>query len=144
MFHFDLHIFDNVRYVQEQNRRTRFDPDTFDPPEGWQPIPLTFKDNKIPWVESAISIEGDVEIPVSTYIDLASREAVELLIRDGMKYELPGNLEPYYLGRGLSGDITGHKGRIASLRAMMSAGGITVVSTSSLVRYCWVNCLVRR
>lgn len=33
VFHFDLHIFDTVRYVQEHNRRTRFDPAIFAPAE---------------------------------------------------------------------------------------------------------------
>jgi len=33
VFHFDLHIFDHVRYVQQQNRHMRFDPDIFAPAE---------------------------------------------------------------------------------------------------------------
>ena len=81
---------------------------------GW--IPLTFRNNrKIPWLEAEISIRGEDRIPVSLYIDLASSDALELLMREGMKFGLPEGLEDCYLGRGLSGDIYGKKGRIASL-----------------------------
>ena len=47
------------------------------------------KENIIPWVEVAVGV-GDAEsVAMSCYIDLASRETLELLIRDGMKFELP-------------------------------------------------------
>ena len=65
---------------------------------------------------AAVSIDGGDEVPVSLYIDLASGEAIEMLIQDGMLYELPAGLEEVYLGRGLSGDINGYKGRISSFR----------------------------
>ncbi len=61
-------------------------------------------------------MEGEEEIPVSLYIDLASGEAVEMLIHDGMLYNLPPGLEEVFLGRGLSGDVTGYRGKISSLR----------------------------
>ena len=60
--------------------------------------------------------EKQTDIPVSLYIDLASSEALELLTRDSMIYTLPQGLEDYYLGRGLSGDIYGQKGRISALK----------------------------
>lgn len=95
---------------------TLHDPDNLSIDDSWESIPLTFKGNRIPWVEAAISVEGGEEIPVSLYIDLASGEAVEMLIRDGMLYELPSDLEKVFLGRGLSGDVNGYRGRISSLR----------------------------
>ncbi len=84
--------------------------------DSWTSIPLTFKGNRIPWVEASVVVAEGEEMPVSLYIDLASGEAVEMLIRDGMLYQLPPDLEEVYLGRGLSGDINGYRGRISSLR----------------------------
>ncbi len=83
---------------------------------SWQALTLTFKDNKIPWIEAMVNTTGEQDIVVSLYIDLASSEALELLVRDDMKFQLPGNLEDKYLGRGLSGDIYGQEGRISSLQ----------------------------
>jgi hypothetical protein len=53
---------------------------------------------------------------VSLYIDLASSEALELLLRDSMPFVPPDALEDHYLGRGIRGDIYGQKGTIARLR----------------------------
>jgi hypothetical protein len=83
---------------------------------SWEWLPMTFKDYKIPWIEAAVSIAGGKDIPISVYIDLASSDALELLVKQGMKFEVPDNLREAYLGRGLSGDIYGHEGRIASLK----------------------------
>lgn len=95
---------------------TLHDPDGLSVDDSWQSISLAFKGNRIPWVEASISVDGGEEIPVSLYIDLASGEAVEMLIRDGMLFELPPGLEEVYLGRGLSGDVYGYRGEISSLR----------------------------
>jgi hypothetical protein len=88
-------------------------PGSLRPDSTWMELPLTFKENRIPWTELSASIGGaDVET-LSCYIDLASSETVEFLTRDGMKFTLPDSLEEVYLGRGLSGDIRGQRGRIA-------------------------------
>ena len=94
---------------------TLHDPEGFDPPGGSEWIPITFRDNMIPWIEAVVDVRGEGEIPVSLYIYLASGEAVELLVRDEMKFKLPDTLEEHYLGRGLGGDIWGHEGRIPLL-----------------------------
>jgi hypothetical protein len=83
---------------------------------SWERIPLTFKEHKIPWIEAAVNIDGDEDIEISCYIDLASGDAIELLTKENMKFRLPGKLEDAYLGTGLSGDIYGQKGRIHSLK----------------------------
>ena len=83
---------------------------------SWEWLALTFKDNKIPWIEAAININGEEDIPISCYIDLASGDALELLIRENMKLRLPDKLEDAYLGTGLSGDIHGQTGRIHFLK----------------------------
>ena len=83
---------------------------------SWEWLPFTFKDNNIPWIEAVVNINGEKDVPVSLYIDLASSDALELLIQENMKFRLPEKLEDSYLGRGLSGDIYGRKGRISSLK----------------------------
>ena len=85
------------------------------PDSSWTAIPLRFKDNTIPWLDATVSITGEESVPLSVYVDLAASETVELLIRDGMKFALPGETRESYLGTGLSGDIHGRVGRIAAL-----------------------------
>lgn len=91
------------------------DPEEVAADKSWEVLSLSFKNNrKIPWVEASINTVGSEEINVSMYIDLASGEAVELLLRDDQKFSLPDSMEDYYLGRGLSGDIYGQRGFINS------------------------------
>jgi len=91
-------------------------PGEFSPDSSWAVLSLTLKTNTIPWTEVAVSIGGADSASISCYIDLASSETVEFLTRDGMKFELPADLEDVYLGRGLSGDIYGKRGTVAWLR----------------------------
>jgi hypothetical protein len=85
------------------------------PESSWITLPLTLKGNRIPWIEVKVSVRGPDRVPLSCYIDLASSEALELLTRDGMKFGLPESLQNVYLGRGLSGDINGQRGKLAWL-----------------------------
>ena len=83
---------------------------------SWEWLPLTFKEHKIPWIEATVNINGEEEVLISCYIDLASGDALELLIKENMKFSLPEGLEDAYLGTGLSGDIYGQQGKIHSLK----------------------------
>ena len=89
--------------------------DRIEPGDGWTEIPLYFKDNMVPWLDASVVIEDEDPILLSMYIDFASGDAIELLERPGMKFRLPAETEDVHLGRGLSGDIYGKKGRIAKL-----------------------------
>lgn len=95
---------------------TLLDPSSFEEDPAWEMINLTFNENKIPFLDASVSIIGDKEIDVSIYIDLASSEALELLVKPEMKFALPGNLKSKYLGKGLDGHILGQFGRVASLK----------------------------
>ncbi len=90
-------------------------PGTMLPDKTWASIPLYFKDNFIPWIDASLGIRGDEDVSVAMYIDLASGEGIELLLRDDMKFTLPENLTDSYLGRGVSGDIYGYVGIIERL-----------------------------
>ena len=87
----------------------------FNPDESWKTIPIYFKNNQIPWIDVSIAIENEKPFKISTYIDLASGDAIELLERENMKFDLPQVTEEAYLGRGLSGDIYGKIGKISEL-----------------------------
>jgi hypothetical protein len=83
---------------------------------GWEILDLTFNENNIPYVNASVSVNSDKVIDVSLYIDLASSEALELLVKPGMKFTLPEDLKEIYLGTGLSGHIYGKFGRVDSLQ----------------------------
>ena len=80
--------------------------------DSWTTLPIYFKNNKIPWIDVSVVIDQEDPIMVSTYIDFAARDVIELLERDEMKFNLPEETEDAYLGRGLSGDIYGKHGQI--------------------------------
>jgi hypothetical protein len=87
------------------------------PPDGsWTALPLMLKEPGIPWIEMTTSLTGRDTVTLSCYIDLASRETVEFLTRDGQRFATPDGLENVVLGRGLSGDIHGGRGRVAWVR----------------------------
>jgi len=86
----------------------------FAPDSSWQALPMTLKKN-IPWITASVDVLGKGSVPIECYIDFASGEAVELLVRADVKFPIPENLEQTYLGTGLSGDIRGGIGRVASL-----------------------------
>lgn len=92
------------------------EPSTFKPDPTLEEIPLTFNDHGIPFLDAAISISGEKEIDVFLYIDLASSEALELLIKPDMKFSLPEGLTEKHLGRGMDGDIYGQFGHISCFR----------------------------
>ncbi len=88
----------------------------YTPDSTWTLFPIGFKGHTVPWLGATVSILTGDDVPISVYIDLASREPLELLLRDEMKFSPPESLEETYLGRGLSGDIYGYTGRIAALK----------------------------
>ena len=91
------------------------DAESFGGDSSWHPVPLTFNARNIPFLKASIVVEEGDPIPLEMYIDFASGEALELLIRPEMKFEVPEDTKDSYLGTGLSGDIHGKMGKIARL-----------------------------
>jgi hypothetical protein len=83
--------------------------------DGWTEIPIYFKKNKIPWIDVSVVIEDEEPVSLSTYIDYAAGDAIVLLEKPNMKFNIPAETENEHIGRGLSGDIFGKKGNIAKL-----------------------------
>jgi hypothetical protein len=95
---------------------TLLEPSMFVADPTWETVNLTFNENSIPFLEASVSMAGDKEIDVSLYIDLASSEALELLVKPEMKFKLPDNLPSKYIGKGLDGHIVGQYGRVSRLK----------------------------
>ncbi|HAK53853.1 MAG: aspartyl protease family protein [Vicinamibacterales bacterium] len=98
-----------VEIDYERSRIVLYDRERLQVDSSFESLPIYFKQNRIPWVDAEISIRGEADVPVSLYIDLASSEALELLLRDSMVFDLPDTLEDHYLGRGIRGDIHGRR-----------------------------------
>ncbi len=99
-----------VRFDFENKCITLLETGSFHPDSSWEAMAMTFNEHGIPFIEASVSIGGEEDIPLNVYIDSASGEALELLVKPEQKFVLPENLEMRYLGRGLSGDITGQFG----------------------------------
>ncbi len=99
----------------DKNTMTLYDKNKVNIDSSWTELPLYFKDNNIPWVDAYVVIEDEAPILLSMYIDFASRDAIELLEKPGMKFSLPEETVNAHLGTGLSGEIYGKTGKISKL-----------------------------
>ncbi len=92
------------------------DADTFEPGPGWESLPLEMGANNLPFLDLSVAIADEPPVALRAYIDCASSEAVELLLRPSMKFSVPATANDVVLGQGLSGEIRGRRGRIAYLK----------------------------
>ena len=104
-----------TEFNYDNNMMTLHDSYKFEIEDSWTLIPIYFKNNKIPWIDVAVVIEDEEPISISTYIDYAAGDAIVLLEKPDMKFQVPENLAEIHLGRGLSGDIYGKTGSISKL-----------------------------
>lgn len=104
-----------TEFDYDKNTMTLYNTAEINIDSTWTELPLYFKNNNIPWIDAFVVINDEEPIPLSMYIDYASRDAIELLEKPGMKFSLPEKIEESYLGRGLSGDIYGKTGVISKL-----------------------------
>ena len=74
-------------------------------------LPLQFDNNK-PFVYTSIVTENKTEVPVKLLVDTGASDAVWLSEKSDERIHYPENHVETFLGRGLSGDIFGIKGRI--------------------------------
>jgi hypothetical protein len=104
-----------VELNYKEKQMTLYPENDFKLDPTWKSIPMYFKNNTIPWIDISVVIDSEEPIPLSAYIDFASGDMIELLEKPEMKFALPEKTEETYLGRGLSGDIYGKKGKISKL-----------------------------
>jgi len=104
-----------TEFNYDNNTMILYKTNQFKADDSWTEIPLYFKDNNIPWLDIAVVIDREEPTQISVYIDYASGDAIELLEKSNMKYDLPEETDEVFLGRGLSGDIYGKAGTISKL-----------------------------
>ena len=88
---------------------TLHDTSGFKADSSWQIVPIIIKRN-LPFFDGLLEVIAGKQVPAKLYIDLASEEALELLVRPDAEFTVPDSLEKEYLGTGLSGDIHGQRG----------------------------------
>lgn len=77
-------------------------------------MPLIFEQNK-PFVRTSIVTDKNEEVPVKLLVDTGASDALWLSTNSDSRILLPENHIETFLGRGLSGDLYGTKGRIGAI-----------------------------
>lgn len=77
-------------------------------------LPLVFEQNK-PFVKTSIVTDKNEDVPVKLLVDTGASDAIWLSTNSDNRISLPENHIETFLGRGLSGDLYGKKGRIGAI-----------------------------
>jgi predicted aspartyl protease len=77
-------------------------------------LPLSFEHNK-PFVKTSIVTDKNEDVPVKLLVDTGASDAIWLSTNSDSRISLPENHIETFLGRGLSGDLFGKKGRIGAI-----------------------------
>jgi len=77
-------------------------------------LPLSFEQGK-PFVKTSIVTDKNEEVPVKLLVDTGASDAMWLSTNSDSRISLPENNIETFLGRGLSGDLYGKKGRIGAI-----------------------------
>jgi predicted aspartyl protease len=105
-----------VKIDYAEHTITLIKPEYFDYKEKQKDIvlPLTFEQNK-PFVTTNIVTDRNVDVPVKLLVDTGASDALWLSTNSDSRISLPENHIETFLGRGLSGDLYGKKGRIGAI-----------------------------
>ncbi len=82
---------------------------------SWTIIPIELRGD-LPHFDITVEVVDSEVVPLEVYIDLASGDALELLVHLKQRFTLPKNVTWDLLGTGLSGDIYGNRGRSKHLQ----------------------------
>lgn len=77
-------------------------------------LPLIIEQNK-PFVKTSIVTDKNEDVPVKLLVDTGASDALWLSSNSDSRISLPENNIETFLGRGLSGDLYGKKGRIGAI-----------------------------
>jgi predicted aspartyl protease len=105
-----------VKIDYSEHKITLIKPEYFDYKERERDIvlPLSFEQGK-PFVTTSIVTDKNDEIPVKLLVDTGASDAIWLSTNSDSRIALPENHIETFLGRGLSGDLYGKKGRIGAI-----------------------------
>lgn len=77
-------------------------------------LPLSFEQNK-PFIKTSIVTDKNEEVPVKLLVDTGASDAIWLSTKSDNRISIPENHIETFLGKGLSGDLFGTKGRIGAI-----------------------------
>ncbi|MDD2306519.1 MAG: aspartyl protease family protein [Prolixibacteraceae bacterium] len=105
-----------VKIDYSEHKITLIKPEYFDYKERERDIvlPLSFEQGK-PFVTTSIVTDKNDEVPVKLLVDTGASDAIWLSTNSDSRIALPENHIETFLGRGLSGDLYGKKGRIGAI-----------------------------
>jgi hypothetical protein len=105
-----------VKIDYSEHRITLTKPENFTYKERERDIvlPLTFEQGK-PFVTTNIVTDKNEDVPVKLLVDTGASDALWLSTNSDSRISLPENHIETFLGRGLSGDLYGTKGRIGAI-----------------------------
>jgi len=105
-----------VKIDYSEHKITLIKPEYFDYKERERDIvlPLSFEQGK-PFVTTSIVTDKNEDVPVKLLVDTGASDAIWLSTNSDSRISLPENHIETFLGRGLSGDLYGKKGRIGAI-----------------------------
>lgn len=110
-----------VHFDHDANKVGFIEPESFVVPEGAVEIPIRLIGN-IPYAKIAVVTEDGSRIPIEVVVDTGASHPISLNAGTAPGLVLPDDAIESVLGRGLSGEIHGHAGRVAGI----DLGGLVV------------------
>ena len=84
--------------------------------DTWQPIDIELNENHLPFLKMDVGVNpGDPQKEMLFYLDLASSEYLEMLVKEDQKYQIEVTGDEKVLGTGLSGDFKGSTGVVSKI-----------------------------
>ena len=78
-------------------------------------LPLTFDDGGRPYTMASVAVAGEKRTPVKLVVDSGASHALSLDVGSTPEIVLPEGAVKTVLGRGASGEVTGHAGRVSTV-----------------------------
>jgi hypothetical protein len=91
-------------------------PEHFKPRRSYREIPMTIEDTKPYITHVKLKVNDSTYVPIKLMVDTGASHSLLLDTGSHEQIQLPEKTLPGYLGRGLSGEIYGHLGRIKALK----------------------------
>ena len=105
-----------VKVDFDASRLALYDPETYQPEEGWEVIPLHLSERNLPLIEASIKTEDSKDIPVKLILDTGGKGNMILITDEGKQITHPSKMVFGLSGIGLRGDVFANKGRIPALK----------------------------
>lgn len=78
-------------------------------------LPLTFDDGGRPYTTASVAVAGEKRTPVKLVVDSGASHALSLDVGSTPEIVLPEGAVKTVLGRGASGEVMGHSGRVSTI-----------------------------